>query len=139
MIYTEWVQPIGLPGFGFVPAPTSMTVMIGWGIYQQDPDVVPDILQEVSALVLPHFQCVDILGEDSGIHTSNICTGSDGGIGACSGDSGGPLLQWSNDDFIQIGIASWTPRPCGSPVSPTVWAGVSPFLYWIRQNCDNCV
>lgn len=47
-------------------------------------------------------------------HYSMICAGEQN-IGACYGDSGGPLIYHDeNGQHIQIGIVSWGTEHCGS-------------------------
>jgi trypsin len=62
------------------------------------------------------------------IHASNICAGTDAGYkGQCSGDSGGPLLV----NGIQVGIVSWSVKPCAVPPFPGVYTAVASYADWI--------
>lgn len=64
------------------------------------------------------------------IHPTNICAGvPEGGKGQCSGDSGGPLIL--ND--TQIGIVSWSRKPCTTPPYPGVFTEVSAYVGWILE------
>lgn len=71
-------------------------------------------------------------------HPTNICAGvPEGGKGQCSGDSGGPLLN----DSIQIGIVSWSIKPCTIAPYLGVFTEVSHYVDWIKDkmNEDNNV
>lgn len=45
------------------------------------------------------------------------------------GDSGGPLTV----DGVQVGIVSWSKKPCGSAPYPGVFTQVSFYRDWIRK------
>lgn len=67
----------------------------------------------------------DIMGSSEPLADTNVCTGPlDGSMGACSGDSGGPLAQGN----VVVGIVSWGITPCGSPGAPSVYTRVSAFI-----------
>ena len=64
------------------------------------------------------------------ITDENICAGlADGGLGACSGDSGSPMM--CNNKLI--GIVSWGVG-CARPNYPSVYTRVAVFRDWIRAN-----
>lgn len=66
------------------------------------------------------------------LHSSQICAGvPEGGKGQCSGDSGGPLLLAEKD--TQIGIVSWSVKPCTRPPYPGVFTEVSAYVDWIVE------
>ena len=48
------------------------------------------------------------------------------------GDSGGPLLCYIKDRWVQAGITSFG-RGCGLPQKPGVYAKVSKYIGWIKQ------
>jgi secreted trypsin-like serine protease len=54
---------------------------------------------------------------------------------SCSGDSGGPLFTVQNGKKVQIGIVSWSLKPCGTPNLPGVYARLAqPKIFeWIRS------
>jgi chymotrypsin len=70
------------------------------------------------------------------IQDSNICSSGEGGRGACSGDSGGPLTTQRNGNSLQIGVVSFG-LALGCEVGwPSVFARVSSFLDFIQANTD---
>lgn len=86
--------------------------LIGWGWNQTD-GVTMTHLQKVDLQVVESRDCDKI--HNSTVHFSNICAGvPEGGRGQCSGDSGGPLLV----DGIQVGVVSWSVKPCGVALYP---------------------
>lgn len=64
--------------------------------------------------------------------TKSICTGPlTGGFCISSQDYGSPLVQKTLTGSIQIGIASWSIHPCGSPDSPSGFLAISYYYDWI--------
>lgn len=62
------------------------------------------------------------------IERTALCAGVDeGGKGQCNGDSGGPLLS----ELGQVGIVSWSRKPCTIAPYPGVYTEVSAFTHWI--------
>ncbi|XP_049829104.1 trypsin-1-like isoform X2 [Schistocerca gregaria] len=65
---------------------------------------------------------------------SNICAAlPEGGRGQCNGDSGSPLIA----NGYQIGIVSWSRKPCASRGSPGVFTEVSYYVDWIKEKTSN--
>lgn len=67
-----------------------------------------------------------------------ICAGYDTlTMGACYGDSGGPLMvQRSDASWVRIGIVSWGPSGCVAFELYDVFTRVSKFTDWIAT-CMN--
>lgn len=87
-------------------------VLSGWGLNATG-GVVMTNLQKVDLQVYSAYDCGQI--HRSTVHYTNICGGiPEGGKGQCSGDSGGPLLV----DGVQVGIVSWSVKPCTVPPYP---------------------
>lgn len=105
--------------------------LFGWGSTSTTTaPSMPSILQTVVKPIISFRDCSDAFGT-SPLHYTNICTGPlTGGIGACHGDSGGPISQ----DGVLVGIASWGSFPCGN--SPSVYVAVSSFVEWINNIID---
>lgn len=108
----ENVKIISLPKQNSLP--TSPLKLSGWGStslsYQP---IYPDILQKISLTVVDLNTCKlklnQVVGPSSPLSDTNLCTGPvTGGISACSGDSGGPLIKDYNNGTKEIvGIVSW--------------------------------
>jgi secreted trypsin-like serine protease len=70
------------------------------------------------------------------IDSKHVCTGfteepDEGVRGACSGDSGGPLLVSDNGEWFQVGVVSFGPVNCGAVNAPDVFTRVSEFVDWV--------
>lgn len=129
-VFNAWVQPINLPTVPNV-LHSGAVVLYGWGsISTTQTPSIPNILQRANKVILAFAQCQQIFGANSPFHTTNLCTGPlNTGVSACSGDSGGPLIQGNT----VVGIVSWGFFPCGGPNSPSVFVRTSAFLNWIEQ------
>ncbi|CAG9802950.1 unnamed protein product [Chironomus riparius] len=102
-------------------------VLAGWG-YNESGGVAQTTLQKVNLQIYTASDCDEI--HNSKVHASNICGGVEGGYqGQCSGDSGGPLLVRG----VQVGIVSWSVKPCTVPPYPGVYASVAHFTDWIEE------
>lgn len=89
-------------------------------------------LQHVNAPIIPIDDCKALLGATTPLYWTNICTGPlSGGISACSGDSGGPVVQAVAGGFVQRGVVSWGFIPCGRAGNPTVHVSVGHYRDWI--------
>ncbi|GIX78732.1 clotting factor B [Caerostris darwini] len=84
------------------------------------------------------YQRVSNVAFPKGITEDFICAGrEDGGLDACPGDSGGPLLyEFAWNHFVLVGIVSFGYQ-CALPNFPGVYTRVSSFLPWITQYIEN--
>ncbi|KAH8331872.1 hypothetical protein KR067_000211, partial [Drosophila pandora] len=120
-------QPVRLPEPRQHTPGNASAVLAGWGLNATG-GVVQRHLQKVNLQVFSDQECSERHQEQ--LHSSQICAGvPEGGKGQCSGDSGGPLLL-SNSD-TQIGIVSWSKKPCARPPFPGVFTEVSEYVDWI--------
>ena len=90
-------------------------------------------LQEVDLKIYSDAECTERhKGDTSGDY--HICGGVDeGGKGQCSGDSGGPLLY---NGSVQLGIVSWSVKPCTVAPYPGVYCKVSHYVDWINSHIN---
>lgn len=87
------------------------------------------MLQKVDLITLSDEECNRKQHGRTG--PSQICSGvPEGGKGQCSGDSGGPLVV----EGVQVGIVSWSVKPCMIHPYPGVYTKVSHFIDWINEN-----
>ncbi|GAB0086633.1 Peptidase S1 domain-containing protein [Sergentomyia squamirostris] len=136
--FNSWVQPVILPTTSSYPF--GAATLTGWGWTADEPPfLLADILQSVNVSLITASQCfaaLVYLGEnplelDS---ISHICTGPlTGGISACNGDMGGPLVQNDENNIVQVGMAIRIFRPCGRHNAPTIYIRVSAYVDWIRS------
>ena len=119
---------VKLPISGSYFATGTPAVLSGWGLNGTG-GVVMTTLQQVDLEVFSAYDCGQI--HRSKVHPTNICGGiPEGGKGQCSGDSGGPLFV----DGVQVGIVSWSVKPCTVAPYPGVYTGVSHYIDWIKDN-----
>ncbi|XP_065091142.1 chymotrypsin-1-like [Ochlerotatus camptorhynchus] len=130
LLFGESVQPVHLPRPCFeVPESVPAVTLIGWGLNEDE--VAPTILQRVDYYVVPNTVCDQI--HDSTIFPEQICAAyPGGGKGQCNGDSGGPLLH----NGVQVGIVSWSIKPCTIAPYPGILTKVSHFIDFIYQHTD---
>uniref|UniRef100_A0A2A4J497 Peptidase S1 domain-containing protein n=1 Tax=Heliothis virescens TaxID=7102 RepID=A0A2A4J497_HELVI len=106
--FTKYVQPVNLPiNYKANGGPMKLA---GWGVLKTTVFIpaLPSKLQEVKVTYIPYEECyqaIEKLKEDYEENpldrNANICTGPiTGGVAACSGDSGGPLIQFVRNDIL---------------------------------------
>lgn len=111
----------------------------GWGRYDPDETFLSPVLKEMHAAVHPRSVCQTMWetlypGWGTRILDQHVCiAGPDDGV--CHGDSGSPLNcdVTGKGDWVVAGVASWASgeRCIGAT---GVYAGVEPFLDWLRDN-----
>lgn len=85
-------------------------------------------MQKVELQTFSNAECSS--RHQTAIHNTTLCAGvPDGWKGQCSGDSGGPLLV----NGEQVGIVSWSRKPCTVPPYPGVFTKVSSYVDWILK------
>ena len=112
-----------------VPSEGTKLEAAGWGSTKDGRGNSPKILREVSLNYVTQTRCVNVFGSRA-LRDDMLCA-MDTGRDACSGDSGGPLME---GDTL-VGITSWGEK-CGGG-SPGVYSRVSYNYQWIREQvCD---
>lgn len=130
LVFSERVKPIRLPKrFTEIAASESnMVTLVGWGRNASD-GPVQTTLQQVDYYFVPNDECNQI--HSNHIYPTQICAAEPGGgKGQCSGDSGGPLVH----NGIQVGIVSWSIKPCAVAPYPGVLTKVSYYVDFINQH-----
>uniref|UniRef100_V5I8M2 Chymotrypsin BI n=1 Tax=Anoplophora glabripennis TaxID=217634 RepID=V5I8M2_ANOGL len=100
--------------------------LTGWGRTSDASNAVSPVLRSVSLEIKTNADCTRFY--DSDVVDGSICTSGTGIVGACNGDSGGPLVV----DGVQVGVVSFGSTQCQAG-NPTVYARVTYFLSWIRE------
>lgn len=115
---------------------SGVATLHGWGSvsYTVYPSY-PNVLQFANMPIIPLQTCrVSWNYDPDPIYDTHLCAGSlDGGVGACSMDSGGALTQ----NGEAVGIFSWGTLPCGLPLRPAIYVRVSAYISWIQDIIDN--
>lgn len=95
----------------------NTATLSGWGSTGGQQGAI--ILQKATKPVITREECrhaINEMGFDGNlVDDTNLCTGPlTGGVAACSGDSGGPLIQREGTDgpATLIGVVSWGEWEC---------------------------
>ncbi|KAK3529561.1 hypothetical protein QTP70_031977, partial [Hemibagrus guttatus] len=127
---TRYVKSACLPPG---PFPDGMECSIsGFGVTEKDERGSSQLL-DTKVLLINQNRCMapNVLGDL--LDDSMLCAGRmQGGIDACHGDSGGPLICKQNDTHYIYGVVSWGDG-CGKKNKPGVYARVTKFLDWINE------
>lgn len=130
LTFDENIKPISLPEHMKPIVEDLPATLIGWG-YNYTGGETMDILQEVQLNVYSDEECRSLHAHK--IHDSNVCAGvPNGGKGQCTNDSGGPLIV----NGTQVGIVSWSLKPCAEGPKPGVFTEVSYYADWITKMTD---
>ncbi|KAL4714616.1 hypothetical protein ACJJTC_019679 [Scirpophaga incertulas] len=122
--FNERVQPIQLPGEN--TGAGANLLLTGWGRLSY-PGTIPTKLQMINLTALSVESCQDRFSGINEVYSSQICSLTKSGEGACHGDSGGPLVE----DGAVVGIVSWG-MPCARGF-PDVYSRVYYFKDWIQE------
>ncbi|XP_001607047.2 chymotrypsin-1 [Nasonia vitripennis] len=104
-------------------------VITGWGIKKYPSNYVSPVLQKAAMSIIPSSRCTTRM-YPLRLHGEQVCALQRKGVGACSGDSGGPLAV----NKQVVGIASWV-VPCGEGY-PDVYTKVYAYKSWIQTILD---
>ncbi|XP_037932408.1 plasma kallikrein-like [Teleopsis dalmanni] len=127
--FNEYVKAVILPTMYQNVEEASNVELIGWGLNETF-GTLQSILQKVELELVTLANCRREL--NAFLQESNLCAADVGQKkGQCSGDSGGPLLYNHN---IQIGIVSWSLKPCA--MKPGVFTSVKNYLSWIYETIN---
>ncbi|XP_065085076.1 trypsin-1-like [Ochlerotatus camptorhynchus] len=132
--FNSFIQPVVMPIPNSIPS--GVVRFAGWGSTSMGllPGT-PTILQQTRVSVFPNENCTQMLYGVMPITPENVCLGpATGGIGACNGDAGGPVVQVTNGQHVLVGIITWQVFPCGIPGVPSISSRVSAFNDWIQEN-----
>ncbi|XP_072264366.1 mannan-binding lectin serine protease 1-like [Pyxicephalus adspersus] len=127
----NYVMPVCIPEVEIQPE--DFVVVSGWG--KQFLQKQPEALMEIEIPVVPHELCKVGYAKMGRLLTDDmICAGlREGGKDACSGDSGGPMVSFSQskNSWYLAGTVSWGVG-CGDSDSYGVYSNVYKNLGWIK-------
>ena len=107
----------------------TSSIVTGWG-FTSESGGSPLVLQEVELPITEQSVCASVFGGN--VTDNMICAGeSSGGMDACRGDSGGPLIVMnSTGGFKLAGIVSWG-NGCARPNRYGVYTRVANYYEWV--------
>ncbi|XP_026556645.1 enteropeptidase [Pseudonaja textilis] len=133
--YTDYIQPICFPEKNKQFLPGTKCSIAGWGKTTQEANSISSILQEAEVPLITHQKCKELMPEYN-ITENMICAGYDkGGIDACKGDSGGPLMCQENKKWFLVGVTSFGYK-CALPNRPGIYVNVFKFVDWIKRTIN---
>ena len=47
------------------------------------------------------------------------------------------MLKEIGNSYVLVGIVSWGPENCASPVVPGVYVNITEYMDWIKENMEN--
>jgi trypsin len=127
------IQPAKLPSLaqaGFPPRRGARVTMAGWGWTTEESGPHSATLRDVESPVVTSESCSQKYEGQSPISMAGqFCAGVDaGGIGACHGDSGGPVVDECSGTVV--GIISHA-LGCAQPNYPQINVYIGHYLDWI--------
>lgn len=106
--------------------------VMGWGLTADGEGA--HTLQEAELPIVAQESCATLYSEQGyTVSPATLCAGySDGGVDACVGDSGGPLLAWDEQQGVwqQVGIVS-AGAGCAEPGYYGLYTRIASFTDWI--------
>ncbi|GFY69520.1 serine proteinase stubble [Trichonephila inaurata madagascariensis] len=113
-----------------------IAVVTGWGRLSEEGDL-PSSLHEVLLPILSNEECEQMYyeaGFKENIRDVFVCAGiSNGGLDACEGDSGGPMvIRGKQGEWVLVGLISWG-MGCAAPKQPGVYTRMSQFTDWVEN------
>uniref|UniRef100_A0A6M2E0W7 Putative trypsin-like serine protease n=1 Tax=Xenopsylla cheopis TaxID=163159 RepID=A0A6M2E0W7_XENCH len=130
--FNDLVQPVALPKANEQTKNKAPATLVGWGINATDIGVIQTHLQELHYQIVDYKECSEYHLRP--ITEKQVCAAHpDFDRAQCSGDSGGPLTV----DGVQVGVVSWSVKPCAGVRFPGVFTQVSFYIDWIKENTKN--
>jgi len=135
--FDETMLPACLPGPTTPNLVDEKVIVTGWGrVIADRPSFQPTLLKTPypmdSIRIISNTDCQEEYGTDLTVDDSMICTGANGEVDACRGDSGGPMVVKDSDtqNWTLVGVVSFG-RGCSRDV-PGVFGQVATVMDWIR-------
>ncbi|XP_005397603.1 PREDICTED: serine protease 40-like [Chinchilla lanigera] len=140
--FNSHVLPVCLPDSSLNLDPFASCWITGWGMLTEDTFLsAPFQLQEGEMALISREHCAEYYELPPGVEDPNPYVVKEDMLCAaefatersvCRGDSGGPLVCPVQGIWYLIGVSSWS-APCLRPVGPSVFANVTYFANWIKE------
>ena len=128
---SQEVDTEAMPLVSASPAVGAMAAIVGWGTTSSASSEPSAVLREAEVPVVSNDACAAVPAYSGLIQDTMLCAGyADGGVDACLGDSGGPLMVLNDGVYEQAGITSFG-YDCA--LTYGVYTRVSSYLTWIDQ------
>nr|XP_008199316.2 PREDICTED: brachyurin-like [Tribolium castaneum] len=130
--FTDYIKPIDfLPSYDLLPNMGGI-MNLGWGQLNDETAGITDELHYVYLIPISNEECQLSFG--SQILDTMVCAGGNFNEGFWKGDSGTPLVRYSNGPrTTHVGVASFISKNgCDTP-EPSGYTRTYPFVDWIRN------
>ncbi|KAG8174203.1 hypothetical protein JTE90_026206 [Oedothorax gibbosus] len=130
ILFNAFVKPANLPTSDVDYSGRTGTV-IGWGFTEIN--LTSPVLRELQVVIEGYEKCGRTYIENKssrGPSSYEICAKSNKNQGACSGDSGGPLIVKEGNKDVVIGVLSAGYNSCGTEI-PEIYVLIYKFQNWI--------
>ncbi|RZC40182.1 Trypsin domain containing protein, partial [Asbolus verrucosus] len=129
--FTDNIKPIdSLPSEG-IPASVN-AVAVGWGLTSNDAGTVSNNLYYVQVTTISNSECKKIYADF--VKDTMICAKGTNNEGICEGDSGGPLIQITNEGkSVLIGISSFYSASGCETEHPSGFTRTYDYIDWIKS------
>jgi len=113
--------------------------IMGWGYSNYGAsgartDTIPNMMQKLDVEIISNQECVKMSYNPMNNSNQRVCIAyRNNKIGACMGDSGGPLIVKSGANYRQIGLLSHGSSPCGHVDGYDVYTRLAPYSAAIQQ------
>jgi secreted trypsin-like serine protease len=113
---------------------SMMALVMGWGVTEDGYGAIS--LKQAELPIVAQQTCADLYSQQGyTLSDSMLCAGyHTGGVDACSGDSGGPLMLWDSATlrWVQTGIVS-AGAGCAEPGYYGLYTRLADFTGWINE------
>jgi len=119
------------------PSVGTDATVVGWGVTDVTSSTVVTNLREVILPIVSNETCNAPESYNGMITDNMLCAGfADGGADACFGDSGGPLMVYTDGAWKLTGVVSFG-QECALPDKYGVYMRITSFQNWIRSYIDD--
>ncbi|KAJ3656377.1 hypothetical protein Zmor_015460 [Zophobas morio] len=133
---TDYIQPMtNLPSSN-VPAGASYLQAIGWGQTSDENSGLADELNWITLTTISNEECRITYGNQ--ITDRMVCVVGNFNEGACTGDTGSPIMQWIRGYYSEhVGISTFVSANGCESTDPSGYTRTFPYVSWIRNITSN--
>ncbi|XP_063914165.1 brachyurin-like [Zophobas morio] len=128
---TDYILPISNLPSSNLPASAGALEAIGWG-QTSDNSELADELNWIPVTTVSNEECRITYGNQ--LTDGMVCIVGSFNEGACTGDTGSPLVQWIRGVYsTHVGISSFVSANGCESTDPSGYTRTYPYLSWIRN------